>query len=209
MIVKICGVKRLEELEIVEKYADLTGVVVKSNSKRCISLERAREIINSASIPVFAVSTSRSLDEWEEIIARCECDYIQVHSNLMPEDFEKLKETVTVMKAFIVGRSAEEIIREIELYSPHLILLDSGCGSGRKHDWNISRKVSEKYRIFLAGGLNPQNVDEAIRMVKPMGVDVSSGVEKDGFKDELLVREFVRRVKTEAQNSKIKEISGA
>jgi len=197
MIVKICGVKELEELEIVEKYADAAGVVVKSDSKRCISLEKARQIINSASIPVFAVSTSSSINEWEEIIARCECDYIQVHSSFMPEDFEKLKENVTVMKAFIVDRGAGEIIREIELYSPHLILLDSGCGSGRRHDWKVSREISEKYDILLAGGLNPRNVGEAISVVKPMGVDVSSGVEIDGFKDEFLIREFVRRAKNE------------
>ncbi|MBO8180776.1 MAG: phosphoribosylanthranilate isomerase [Archaeoglobus sp.] len=199
MIVKICGVKGLEELEIVEKYADAAGVVVKSDSKRCISLGRAREIINSTSIPVFAVSTSSSINEWEEIIAKCECNYIQVHSSIMPEDFEKLKEVVKVMKTFIVDKSADEIIREIELYSPHLILLDSGCGSGKRHDWKISREVSEKYDILLAGGLNPQNVGEAISVVKPMGVDVSSGVEIDGFKDEFLIREFVRRAKNEVR----------
>uniref|UniRef100_A0A7C3MA36 N-(5'-phosphoribosyl)anthranilate isomerase n=1 Tax=Archaeoglobus fulgidus TaxID=2234 RepID=A0A7C3MA36_ARCFL len=197
MIVKVCGLKNLKELEIVEKYADAAGVVVRSESKRCVTLERAREIISSASIPVFAVSTTTTINEWEEIIAGCECDFIQIHSEILPEDIEKLKDNVTVMKAFIVDRSADEIIREIELYSPHLILLDSGCGSGRRHDWKISREVSKKYSIFLAGGLNPQNVAEAIRVVKPAGVDVSSGVEKDGFKDESLIREFVRRAKNE------------
>ncbi|MCX8208021.1 MAG: phosphoribosylanthranilate isomerase, partial [Methanothrix sp.] len=75
------------------------------------------------------------------------------------------------------------------------ILLDSGCGSGRTHDWRVSKKIAERYPIILAGGLNAENVRTAIEVVKPFGVDVSSGVEKDGIKDEILISEFVRRVK--------------
>lgn len=195
MIVKVCGIKSLEELEIVERYADATGVVVKSNSKRCVDLDKAKEIIDSSTIPVFAVSTARSYEEWEEIIAKTECNMIQVHSDMPVEDFEKLKDMVKVMKAFIVDKPADEISGLIEIYSPHLILLDSGCGSGEVHDWRISREIAKKYGVFLAGGLNLENVVEAINIVKPVGVDVSSGVERDGLKDEELVKEFVRRVK--------------
>jgi phosphoribosylanthranilate isomerase len=197
MKVKICGIKSIEELEMVEKYADFTGVVVKSNSRRCVDLNKARELIASSSIPIFAVSTAESLAEWEEIVARCECDYVQVHSEMPLEDFESLKSVVVVMKAFFVGKSAEEIIRKIEAYSPHFILLDSGCGTGKTHDWSVSRKIARKYDVFLAGGLNPENVRRAVETVRPSGVDVSSGVEKDGKKDEILVREFVRRAKNE------------
>lgn len=199
MIVKVCGVKGLEELEIVEKYADLTGVVVKSNSKRCVGLEVAKEIIECSSIPVFAVSTAGSFEEWEEIVAKTECSFAQVHSDMPLEDFERLKSEVRVMKAFIVEDSAEKIAEKIELYSPHFILLDSGCGSGRTHDWEISKALARRYGVFLAGGLNAENVGEAIRVVRPMGVDVSSGVERNGFKDEMLVREFVRRAKNEVR----------
>lgn len=197
MKVKICGIKSIEELEMVEKYADFTGVVVKSNSRRCVDLNKARELLASSSIPVFAVSTAESLAEWEEIVARCECDYVQVHSEMPLEDFESLKSVVGVMKAFFVGKSAEEIIRKIEAYSPHFILLDSGCGTGKTHDWSVSRKIARKYDVFLAGGLNQENVRRAVETVRPSGVDVSSGVEKDGQKDEILVREFVRRAKNE------------
>lgn len=195
MIVKICGVKSLEELEIVEKYADYAGVVVKSNSRRCVELEVAREIMESSSIPVFAVSTSKTFAEWEEIVTKTECKFAQVHAEMSLEDFEKLKEIARVMKAFIVNGSAEDILRQIEFYSPHYILLDSGCGSGKVHDWSVSREIARKFAIFLAGGLNGENVERAIRLVRPAGVDVSSGVERNGFKDEELVRIFVRRAK--------------
>ncbi|ASI98901.1 phosphoribosylanthranilate isomerase [Thermococcus celer] len=197
MIVKVCGIKSLEELEIVERYADATGVVVKSNSRRRVDLDKAKEIIDSSTIPVFAVSTARSYEEWEEIIAKTECNMVQVHSDMPVEEFEKLKGIVKVMKAFIVDKPADEISGLIEIYSPHLILLDSGYGSGEVHDWRISREVARKYEVFLAGGLNVENVVEAINIVKPVGVDVSSGVERDGLKDEELVREFVRRAKNE------------
>ncbi len=199
MIVKVCGVKSLEELDIVEKYADLTGVVVKSNSKRCVELDVAKEIMESSSIPVFAVSTAKSYAEWEEIVAKTECSFAQVHSEMPVEDFERLRAELKVMKAFIVEGSAEKIEEKIDLYSPHFILLDSGCGSGKRHDWSVSKAIARKYGVFLAGGLNPGNVEEAIRVVRPLGVDVSSGVERDGFKDEILVREFVRRAKNEVR----------
>ncbi len=197
MIVKICGVKNIEELEIVEKYADVGGVVVKSKSRRCVDLNAAREIVSSASIPIFAVSTANTLDEWMEILSKVECNFIQVHSPINPEDFEKLKECVKVMKAFIVDRSTENILKEIEVYSPHFILLDSGHGSGKTHNWDVSREVAKRYGIFLAGGLRSSNVAEAIKIVRPIGVDVSSGVEQNGVKSEKLVFEFVRRAKNE------------
>jgi phosphoribosylanthranilate isomerase len=199
MIVKVCGVKNLDELEVVERYADATGVVVKCDSKRCVDLERAREIVNSASIPVFTVSTTTSLEDWLEIVSKVECDLVQVHSPMNLEDFEMLKEIVKTMKAFIVNDSPERIIRMIEAYSPHFILLDSGCGSGVVHDWRVSREISKRYGVFLAGGLNPENVEEAIRQVRPIGVDVSSGVERNGVKSEVLVKEFVRRAKNEVR----------
>jgi len=196
MLVKICGIRGLRELEIVEKYADFAGVVVRSVSRRAVDLETARQIIANASIPVFIVSTSESLEEWEEIVSKTECNFVQVHGSLSVEDFEILRKEVFAMKAFIV-RNLEETLRSIEDYRPDLILLDSGCGSGKTHDWSISRRIAERYTVMLAGGLNPENVVEAISYVRPVGVDVSSGVERNGFKDEKLISEFVWRVKNE------------
>ncbi len=195
MIVKICGIKSLDDLNVVEKYADVTGVVVRSRSRRCVDLGTAREIIASSSIPVFAVSTAKSLDEWLEIVSKTDCSLVQVHSDMKLDEFERLKEHVRVMKAFIVNSSPEKIVAEIDSYSPHFVLLDSGCGSGRTHDWSVSREVARRYGIFLAGGLNPENVERAVKAVRPLGVDVSSGVEENGRKSERLIEEFVRRAK--------------
>ncbi len=195
MIVKICGIKNARELEIVERYADFGGIVVMSESKRCIELKKARELIENSTIPIFVVSTCKTLEEWEDIISKTECKFIQVHGSISIEEFEVLRNEVTAMKAFIVEKDLNKIIEEIEKYRPHLILLDSGMGSGKIHDWKLSREVAKKYPIILAGGLNVENVVDAINFVKPIGVDVSSGVENGNFKDEFLVSEFVRRVK--------------
>ena len=199
MIVKVCGVRDVEELDVVERHADVTGVVVRSRSKRCVGLDRAREILQSASIPVFIVSTVRKLEEWLEIVAKTECNLVQVHAEIDLEDFERLKEYVKVMKAFIVNSDAERILNSIEAYSPHFVLLDSGCGSGKVHDWSVSRKIARRYGVFLAGGLTPENVREAVETVRPLGVDVSSGVEVEGRKSEKLIADFVRRVKNEVR----------
>jgi len=76
------------------------------------------------------------------------------------------------------------------------ILLDTGKGSGLTHDHRVSRIVARKFDVVIATGLNPENVCEVVNFVKPFGVDVSSGVERNGRKDEELVRKFVERVRS-------------
>ena len=102
----------------------------------------------------------------------------------------------------------EESIEEAISVAPHVnaILLDSGNpalkvkelgGTGRTHDWNISRKIREfvNIPIFLAGGLNPENVDEAISKVRPFAVDVCSGIRTNGKLDESKLNEFISQIK--------------
>ncbi len=202
MFLKICGIRSLNELELVEKYADATGVVVESNSKRKVEIERAREIIESAEIPVFVVSTCESLNGWIEILEKTEAEFLQVHGDLPPEDFLKLKELgVRIAKVFVVRKTssylseATRILERMNEYEADLFILDSGAGSGKTHDWRVSKLVSERKEIVLAGGLTPENVRKAVEFVKPFGVDVSSGVERNGVKDGALIRKFVEALK--------------
>ena len=204
MIVKICGIRSVEELDFVERYADLTGIVMDRQSRRFIDVDRAREIIEVSSIPVFVVVTSQSFDEAYRIASRLNADHMQIHSENFPvEDFMRLKDLgFRLAKAFRIPKTAENhmdeagaVIEMIRLYSPDFSILDTGKGSGEVHDIRVSREVARKERIILAGGLNPENVRSIIEFVKPAGVDVSSGVERDGRKDEDLVKNFVRVVK--------------
>ncbi len=202
--VKICGIRSLDELEMVEKYASATGVVVECESKRRVELEKAGEIIENASVPVFAVSTVDSFNEWSRIIEATNAEFVQIHTDAInPRDVERIKSEfgVFVMKAFKVPRKsenpekdAEKLVERIEQFEVDRVLLDTGKGCGITHDHRVSRIVSDYFDIVLAGGLNPDNVAEIVDFVKPFGVDVSSGVEKNGRKDENLIKEFVSKV---------------
>jgi len=206
VFVKICGVRDEKDLKIVEKFADATGVVVECKSKRRISLEKAGKIVKAAEIPVFAVSTVDDFERWSKIVESIDAEYVQVHTDSIdPGDVEKLKSEfgVFVMKAFKVPRESENperdaeiLIEKIERFEADRILLDTGKGSGLVHDHRVSRIIARKYDVVLAGGLNPENVIDIVRFVMPYGVDVSSGVEKDGRKDESLIRDFVRRIRS-------------
>ncbi len=203
IFVKICGVKSIEELKVVEKYADATGVVVECKSKRRVELDRAKEIIDNSEIPVFAVSTVKTFEEWEKILEKTNAKFVQIHSDINAEVVDKIKETgVYVMKAFKVPKNslnpekdAELLINKIRSFKVDRVLLDTGCGSGELHDLRVSKIVSSKLPIILAGGLTPENVEDIIKTVKPAGVDVSSGVEKDGIKNESLIKKFVEQVR--------------
>jgi phosphoribosylanthranilate isomerase len=204
MFVKICGIKSLDELKIVERYADATGVVVECESKRRISIEKAKKLIAQAEIPVFVVSTLESFEEWSYVIEKTEASHVQIHTDTInPKDVERIKSEfdVFIMKAFKVPKRSENpdvdavrLIEEIEMFDVDMILLDTGKGSGITHDHRVSKIIAEQYDIVLAGGLNPKNVAEIVEFVKPFGVDVSSGVELNGRKDEGLIREFVKEV---------------
>ena len=80
-----------------------------------------------------------------------------------------------------------------------MILLDAGAGDGKTFDWQLLRPVNRPY--FLAGGLNPENAGRAVRELKPFGVDVSSGVETDGRKDPMKMRDFVYAVRQEQEGT--------
>ncbi|MBR1856627.1 MAG: phosphoribosylanthranilate isomerase, partial [Oribacterium sp.] len=96
-----------------------------------------------------------------------------------------------VIKAFLVRD--EDDVKKAEKSSADFILLDKGMGDGETFDWKLLGELKRPY--FLAGGLNPENVSEAIEKLEPYAVDVSSGVETDGYKDADRIRAFVENVR--------------
>jgi phosphoribosylanthranilate isomerase len=108
-----------------------------------------------------------------------------------------------VVKALRVGpdTSAASLLEEVEVGTANLCLLDTDVqgllgGSGRRFDWSVAAALAEEMPVLLAGGLTPDNVGSAIRIVNPWGVDVSSGVEAGGVKSETLMRKFVASVRS-------------
>lgn len=199
MKVKICGLKRLEDINIVNKYpVDYIGFVF-APSKRRVSLEEAIELKSALnpSIKTVGVFVNEEPSVVNEIAAKCSLDIVQLHGD---EDNEYIKNIkFPVWKSISVKDS--NFYKEMELctLSSGFVLdtysNDAKGGTGKVFNWDLVKDVSKDKFIILAGGLNSSNVSTAIEKVSPSIIDVSSGVEEQGFKNEFKIQEFLRKVK--------------
>lgn len=198
--VKICGIKNLDDAIFAVDYgADALGFVF-AKSIRKISKEKARAIIRK--LPPFVTTVGLFVNETAENIEAayryCGLDAIQLHGNEPPTIINKLKDIKTI-KAFRIQN--EKDITPIIKYKPNAILLDGYSenkmgGTGTTFNWKIVKKLMTSIPIIVAGGLTHLNVSQAIQIVNPYGVDVSSGVEtKPGKKDKRLIKKFIDAVK--------------
>ena len=198
--VKICGITNLEDaLAAAEAGADALGFVFYPDSPRFIDPGNARAII--AKLPVFITSVGVFVDESEDLIRRIiregGIQILQFHGSESPVLCTRFREKV--IKAIRI--KDEESISEMQMYDVDTFLLDTylDCakgGTGKTFNWKYAEMAKKNGRIILSGGLNPSNIGNAVRKLKPYGVDVSSGVEiSPGKKDHVKIREFVREAK--------------
>lgn len=195
--VKICGITDIETaLCAVGAGADALGFVF-TESKRRISPERAREIIDS--LPPFisrvGVFVNQPLEEVLQIAGHTGIDTLQLHGEETPEYCSAFN--YKVIKAFSVSSAYD--FSAAALYRANAFLLDTSVpgqrgGTGKTFDWRLAEGFREG-PLVLAGGLTPENVERAVKTVGPYAVDVSSGVETGGRKDIKKIVEFVRRAK--------------
>lgn len=193
---KICGLKRLEDIIAVNRHgADYAGFVFFEKSKRYVDPYKANELISllRADIKPVGVFMDEPLDNVVRIARITGVELIQLHGHESEEYVEYIKRTLDrpVIKAY--KASEEGALEKAAQSSADYVMIDSGAGSGKKFDWNILKDFKRDY--FLAGGLDPESVGEAIRMLEPFAVDVSSGVETDGIKDEKKIAEFINAVR--------------
>lgn len=196
--VKICGLKRREDvLYANELKSDYVGFVF-AESKRRIDMYKAKELIDclDESIKTVGVFLNSSLDDVKEISEFCNLDIIQLHGDETPEYCSSLSKDV--WKAFRVKN--RDSLSELRRYNANGYLLDTYVkgaygGTGETFNWDLASKVSGEKFIILAGGLSEDNIAEAIDIVKPAVVDVSSGVEINGFKDFDKMKRFIERVR--------------
>ncbi|MGH9344177.1 MAG: phosphoribosylanthranilate isomerase [Terriglobia bacterium] len=206
--VKICGITRCEDARLaVELGAAALGFNFYEPSPRYIEPERAREIISQ--IPPLAAAVGVFADETyggrvAEIAREACISVLQLHGPRFPKDTDSLK-AYRIIRAIPVGQDFNPSM--LQTLPPDAYLLDAFDpvrigGTGRTIDWNIARYASDQGKsILLAGGLTPENVIEAIRVVRPFGVDVAGGVEHSpGVKDARKLRAFFAAV-AEADNS--------
>ncbi|MBR0149757.1 MAG: phosphoribosylanthranilate isomerase [Synergistaceae bacterium] len=196
--VKFCGLTRICDIDAVnELMPDYAGFVFWKSSRRYITPEKAasfREILRPGIIPVGVFA-----DECPEIIADIAAkriiDVIQLHGRENNEYISRLKAMTgrTIIKAFTIHDESD--ISQAEESPADFVMLDSGKGTGKTFDWSLIRGVKRPY--FLAGGLDPLNVSEAVKILKPYAVDVSSGIETDGLKDKAKMSAFIEAVRKE------------
>jgi len=199
--VKICGITSVEDaLAAVAAGADALGFVFYAASPRVVRPEQVAAIVRE--LPPFISTVGLFVNEQrtviEQTVSACGLDLIQLHGDETPQDC--LFPGRRVIKALRV-RDHQSLARAAG-YEVSGLLLDAWSdqvygGSGESFNWQLLQDFAAQHPVILAGGLNPQNVAEAIRQVQPFAVDVSSGVESaPGKKDQLKMAEFIRQVRS-------------
>lgn len=194
MKIKICGMRRLEDIEIINKYKpDFVGIIFYPKSKRYVDLETAKLLVEKLdkNIKSVGVFVNEEADKINEILDYTGIDIAQLHGDESPEFCKKIKKEV--WKAISV--EDEKILDEIKKYKENisLILFDNGKGgTGKSFDWNLIKNLDKDLKIALAGGISADNIEKAMKEIKPNLIDVNSCVETDGFKDEEKIREIMK-----------------
>lgn len=194
--IKLCGLSRECDIEAVNELCpEYIGFVFANKSKRYVTPAKAKELrtILNKDIKAVGVFVNEDIEKVSELLENDIIDIAQLHGSEDEEYISKLREKTgkQIIKAFKISCSADAV--SAEKSSADFILLDSGAGTGSVFDWEWLKEVRRPY--FLAGGLSTDNVESAIKKLSPYAVDVSSGIETEGVKDETKMREFVSKVR--------------
>jgi phosphoribosylanthranilate isomerase len=206
--VKICGIMLPQHAHVAARSgADMIGVLF-AQSKRQVTIEAAlaiRAVLgNSPTRPllvgVFVNDTPRHM---LDVAQRAHLDIVQLSGDETPETVARCAERMEVIKAlrFPVGTPHEHALDLLDSYSGCSrtnrvrVLVDAYHpleygGTGQVADWSLAARLAERHNVILAGGLTAANVRSATKQVLPWGVDVSSGVERNGAKDPQLIKAF-------------------
>jgi phosphoribosylanthranilate isomerase len=201
--VKICGITTTDDaLFAVEAGADALGFIFVENTPRYVSPDRAAAIV--AALPPFVTPVGVFWDHPPEhvrhVAALCRLDAVQLHGQEPPEMVAALD--LPVLKTLKIAGPAD--LEPLDRYKPAAFLLDSPArwseGEPRAPiSWTLAREAGRRARVVLSAGLTPESVAAAIRVARPFGVDVNSGVEATpGRKDPDKLRRFLRAARAAA-----------
>lgn len=201
--VKICGITDLRDaLKAYELGADLVGFIFFEKSPRKIEPDRARVIIEDLpkDLPKVGLFLNQDLDTVRSMAERCHLDILQLHGEEDPDYCGRLRKDFKIIKSFKVKDPSSikgvDRYKEVDYYLFDTYVKGIPGGTGKSFNWDILGGKSFKKPVFLAGGLTPKNVGEAVRTFSPYAVDVASGVEKSpGKKDYGLLKEFIDNAK--------------
>jgi len=193
--IKMCGLCRAEDIEFANMVKpDYIGYVFAEKSKRYIATEKAAELtklLDGDIVPV-GVFVDETMENVIAAVKMGAVKMVQLHGSESEDFVSELKSRgIPVIKAFQVG--AAEDIAAAERSCADMVLLDSGKGSGQTFDWSLVGSIKRPY--LLAGGITAENAAQAIRQLRPFGVDASSCLETDGFKDIAKMKAFAQAVR--------------
>ncbi len=208
--VKICGLSEFEHaLAAVQCGADFVGMVFAPGIRQ-VSLDEALPLVGAVHYlkprpVVVGVFVNLGAGAVNRIAESCLLDWVQLSGDESWDYCQKIEKPL-IKTIHISGQKSEEVMAEIErgrrmlANKEFIVLLDTSVreaygGTGKTFDWRIAKEVAARFPVVIAGGLTPDNVRQLVAEVKPWGVDVSSGVETSGRKDNAKIAAFIHAVR--------------
>lgn len=196
--IKLCGLSRPCDIEAANQLKpDYIGFVFAPKSKRYVTYRKAAELKSrlSPEIKAVGVFVNECPQETAKLLKNGIIDMVQLHGGEAEDDIARLRRLTDrpIIKAFRIETAYD--IKAANQSTADYILLDSGAGTGMVFDWSLVNSIGRPY--FLAGGLDADNVADAVKALRPFAVDVSSGIETDGLKDKAKMAAFIAAVRKE------------
>lgn len=194
--IKLCGLSRPCDIEAANGLKpEYIGFVFSEKSKRYVTPEKAKELkhLLDPEIKAVGVFVNENPERAARLLNNDIIHIAQLHGS-EDEDYIRRLRNLTdkpIIKAFRIESARD--IADAESCTADYVLLDSGAGTGTVFDWRLIQGIKRPY--FLAGGLGAHNVTDAVKLLHPFAVDVSSGIETDGVKDKIKMAEFVATVR--------------
>ena len=206
MITKICGIKKSETLYCCEKNnVNFFGMIFYERSPRNISIDQAKhlqEISKNLNINGVGVFVDYNLNELKNIVLNLNLKYVQLHGEENNDYINSLKENnIKIIKKISINEE-EDLNKIKKFHSADIILFDYKPlnnelpgGNAKKFDWSIVKNLKLNRPWFLSGGINLHNISVLVREIKPFGIDLSSGVEKElGIKDNVMINKLMGNI---------------
>jgi phosphoribosylanthranilate isomerase len=208
--VKICGLREPEHALIaLEEGADMIGLVFATSPRR-VSVDEGKAVADAVrsadparKLQIVGLFVNETAEHMNAVAEEVGLDRIQLSGDEPAQLINKLRRpAIGSIRAHATDWSAA--VRRLQdwvIVTPWAVIMDTHVpgiygGTGTIGDWDIAEQFARRFRLILAGGLTPENVESAIQKVKPYAVDVSSGVESDGLKDPDKIRSFIRIAKS-------------
>ncbi len=207
MIVKICGIKEEDTLLCCEQNnVEFFGMIFYAKSPRNISIENAsflQKISKNLNINGVGVFVDKNIDELQEIIKLIDLKYIQLHGTEDMLYIKNLKKTgVKIIKSISISNKNDldkmSIYEEVDyfLFDYKPLKNELPGGNAKSFDWEILKNLKTNKPWFLSGGINSKNIGQILQDVNPIGIDLSSGLEKElGIKDNHIINNFIGKLK--------------